>query len=103
MATIKFLIVGSTLHSDSPGDLDLLGVMPRSAFRKEFGVSWRELSEEIKQGSPTSDLYYAKCKGATLILSQLFDKRRIDFKLVPDNMPYGHRQEISLDDLKTID
>ena len=104
MVAIKFLIGGSTLHSDNPGDLDLLGVMDRKDFQRIVGITWPELNEDLKgERSLYADSYYALCKGASLILSQLFDKRDIDFKFVPDNMPYGERREITLDELKTLD
>ena len=102
MVALKFLVVGSTLHSDKPGDLDLLGVLTPDRFKREFGLSWPELNQELKKKSPIADSYYAKCRGATLILSQLFDKRNIDFKFLPENAPYGEQREVELDDLKTI-
>jgi hypothetical protein len=103
VAPVKFLIVGSTLHSDNPRDLDLVGLMTIEAFAKEFGLSWPELNTEIKKESPIAKLYHAKCRGATLILKQLFDKRHIDFHFLPTNVPWGAQREITLDDLKTID
>jgi len=103
MSKIRFFIVGSTLHSDKPGDLDLLAVMSREDFKSEFLMTWEEISRELRLPfSPISESYKDKCKGGALILSQLFDKRHIDLKFVKDNMPYGNKEEIKLCDLPTI-
>jgi len=104
MSKIKFLIVGSTLHDSNPGDLDLLAVMSRRDFKTEFHMTWEEMGRELRLPfSLIAESYKDKCKGATLILSQLFNKRHIDLKFVPDNMPYGDRREIELCGLKTLD
>lgn len=104
MSKIRFLIVGSTLYGDNPGDLDILAVLSREDFKREFHMTWEEISRELRLPfSSIADAYKSKCEGATLILSQLFDKRHIDLKFVPNNMPYGDIQEIDLLDLKALD
>lgn len=104
MSKIRFLIVGSTLHSDNPGDLDLLAVLSREAFKAEFHMTWEEMSRELRRPfSLVAESYKDKCKGATIILSQIFDKRHIDLKFVPEGMPYGDREEIRLSELVDIE
>ena len=104
MPTLRFFIVGSTLHSENPGDLDLLATMPNESFKGEFKITWPELSKRWKnQDDPLVIAYRDKCKGAVLILSQFFDKRHIDFHFVPEKMPYGDKREIKLSDLATLD
>ena len=99
---IRFLIVGSTLHNESPGDLDILAVISREDFKKEFSMTWEEISEKMRM-KDNIESYKNKCRGATLVLSQLFDKRHIDLKFVPDNMPYGDRREVQLSELASVE
>lgn len=104
MSKIKFLIVGSTLHSDNPGDLDLLAVLSKQDFKSVFHMTWEEMCRELRLPfSLIAESYKDKCKGATLILSQIFDKRHIDLKFVPEGMPYGDRKEIQLSELADIE
>lgn len=104
MSKIKFLIVGSTLHSSAPGDLDLLAVLSQEGFKAEFHMTWAEMSRELRLPfSLVAESYKDKCKGATIILSQLFDKRHIDLKFVPEGMPYGGREEIRLSELASVE
>lgn len=102
---LRFLVTGSTLHSDSPGDLDLMGVIPNEEFEHHFGYDHVTFQEAFRK-SPTPSLlvnYLEQCKGAKMILECLFDKRHIDFKFVPETIPYGDVKEITLCDLKTLD
>jgi len=101
---LRFFIVGSTLHSGNPGDLDLLATMPKEHFKGEFKMTWPELNEHWKdKNDPRVVSYRDKCRGAALILAQLFDKRHIDFHFVPEKMPYGDKREIELCDLAALD
>lgn len=104
MPKLRFFIVGSTLHSEEPGDLDLLATMPKEYFKSEFKMTWPELNERwTNEDDPLVISYKDKCRGASLILLQLFDKRHIDFHFVPEKMPYGNKKEISLLELPDIE
>ena len=102
---IKFFITGSTLKSEAPRDLDLLGVMTASDFKWYFGFTHEEFQEAHRETPVPPKLvrYREQCEGARKILECLFDKRYIDFKFVPDTMPYGDLKETALCDLKTLD
>jgi len=102
---IRFLVTGSTLNSDSPGDLDLMAVMSNDDFQHHFGFTHQEFQKSYKEHPIPLKLvqYLSECEGAKKILGCLFDKRHIDFKFVPETIPYGDVREITLDELKELD
>ena len=82
-----------------------MGVMSNEEFKHHFGYDHAEFQEAFRE-TPTPLLlvkYLEQCKGATKVLKCLFDKRHIDFKFVPETIPYGEVKEISLCDLTTLD
>lgn len=105
MTAIRFLITGSTLKSDTPRDLDILAVMSTEDFKWHFGYTPAEFQDAFKETPRPEKLvkYKEQCEGARKILECLFDKRYIDFKFVPETMPYEPLKEIELCDLKTLD
>jgi hypothetical protein len=82
-----------------------MAVMSADDFQRHFGYTHAEFQEAYKEYPVPLKLiqYLAECAGAKKILECLFDKRPIDFKFVPETIPYGEVKEITLDDLKTLD
>jgi len=105
MVPIRFYIVGSAVTGKKePRDLDIMAVMKNSDFEFIFGMSHEQFNEEHRKNhSLKITKWHHMNEGARLVLSQLYDKRFIDFKFACESMLYGRKKKITLEELTKLD
>lgn len=96
----KFFLVGGYVRGkENPHDIDIVGVVSKEEFKREFGYDHQSLMDAFKE-SPRPDKlerYLLANKIAGNVLTTLFgEKKNVDFKWCLPTMLYKPNCEIRL-------
>ena len=102
--TPKYYLVGGYVRGkENPHDIDIVGVLDKSTFEREFGYDHAGLMAAFKENPKPEKLerYLLANRIAGMILTPLFKEKNVDFKWCLPSMLYEPNCEIQLD-LSTV-